>query len=141
MPQIVYFAYLGPNRRSDLRLVEARLDFTVEQAREEGFESFANHIQHLLVVSEVLVPGEVFPPEPFPDRHMGGYASLLAQTALLFQAKAGHRVEFHQLICEPERRRCTVLVEHEHCDVGMTAMKLAVELMTGRIKLLAEPFQ
>lgn len=141
MPQIVYFAYLGPNRRSDLRLVEARLDFTVEEAKEEGFESFVNHIQHLLEVNEVLVPGEVFPPEPIPDRHMGGYASLLAQTALLFQGKAGHRVEFYQVVCEPERHRCTVLVEHEHCDVGLTAMKLAVELITGRRKLLAEPFQ
>lgn len=141
MPQIVYFAYLGPNRRSDLRLVEARLDFTARQAKERGFQGFADHIRRLLVAGGVLAPGETFPPETFPNHRMEDFASLLAQTALLIQRKAGHRVNFQQVSCEPERRRCTVLVEHEHCDVGMTAMKLAVELVTGKREQLAEPFQ
>jgi UDP-N-acetylmuramyl tripeptide synthase len=141
MPQIIYFGYLGPNRRSDLRVVEARLTFTAEQAQEEGFEGFADHIRQLLITGGVLARAEAFPPDPFPDRSMENYASLLAQTALLFQRKAGHRVGFYEVSCEPERLRCTVLVEHEHCDVGMTAMKLAVELITGKRTLLAEPFR
>jgi hypothetical protein len=33
------------------------------------------------------------------------------------------------------------LLEHEHCDVGMTAVKLASELLTGKRKLLVEPFR
>ena len=39
---------------------------------------------------------------------------------------------------EPER---VALVEHEHCDVGMTAVKLAFEVVTGRRTLLAKPFE
>ncbi len=141
MPQIVYFPYLGPNRRSDLRLVEARVEFTTQQASEEGLEGFADYIRQLLAAGGVLTPGEVFPPDPFPDLYMRGFASLLAQTALLLQRKAGHDVDFYQVTCEPERRRCIVLVEHEHCDVGMTAMKLAVELVHGKRSQLAQPFR
>lgn len=141
MPRIIYFAYFGPNRRSDLRLIEARLDFSAEQLKEKGFESLVHNVHRLLSVGGVLASADKFPPELIPDEPMGGLASLLAQTALLFQRKAGHRVNYHQVIREPERRRCTVLVEHEHCDVGLNAMKLAVELVTGQRTQLAEPFQ
>ena len=72
---------------------------------------------------------------------MGWYTSLLVQTALLFQRKAGHRVSFYSISFDPEQNRSFALLEHEHCDVGMTAVKLAIELITGKRRLLTEPFQ
>lgn len=141
MAKIVYFAYFGPNRHSDLRLVEAQLDFGAGQLDEKGFDGFVKHVRDLLLAAGILAPGDVFPPVPLPDEYMGGLASLLAQTALLFQRKAGHRVNYYQVQCTPENHRCTVFVEHEHCDVGLNAMKLAVELLTRKRTQLAEPFK
>lgn len=141
MPQISYFAYLGPNRRSDLRMVEVQLGFSAEEAKVDRFGDFVDHVRRLLSLAGILTPNETFPPESLPDEFMGGFASLLAQTALLFQRKAGHRVEYHQVLCEPKHRRCTVLVEHEHCDVGLTAMSLAVDLVTRERTQLTEPFE
>lgn len=140
MPQISYFAYLGPNRRSDLRLVEARLDFTTQETSSGGLENLVAQMSNSLVAGGVLAPGDMFPSEPLAQDYMRGYASLLAQTVLLFQRKAGHRVGYHQLMHEPKRHRYIALVEHEHGDVGMTAMKLAIELITGKRTLLQEPF-
>ena len=76
-----------------------------------------------------------------PAERMTWYASLLAQTALLFQRKSGHRVNYFSVESFPDENRCRALLEHEHCDVGMTAVKLACELLTGERKQLAEPFK
>jgi cyanophycin synthetase len=71
---------------------------------------------------------------------MAWYAALLAQTALVFQRKTGHQVSFFSVSVDHGINRCTALVEHEHCDVGMTAVKLAKELILGERKQLREPF-
>ena len=139
MPVIEYFPYRGPNRRLDMQVVEILLTFG--PADETGFPRRVSDITALLVEGGVLEPGEAFPEQALPAERMAWYTSLLVQTALLFQRKTGHRVDFFSISCMPEERHCLALLEHEHCDVGMTAVKLAAELLTGERRLLAEPFQ
>lgn len=144
MPAIEYFPYKGPNRRSDKPVVEILLKFTPADAN--GFPRHVSEIRDLLISAGILAPMEVFPEQVLPEgglpaERMAWYTSLLVQTALLFQRKAGHRVNFFSVSSHPEQNQCLALLEHEHCDVGMTAVKLACELFTGRRKLLAEPFQ
>lgn len=139
MPDISWIAYAWPNRRSEKTVVEITLDF--KPADQNSFPQRTRQIRELLLKNGILVPGETFPEHSLPDDRMAWYTSLLAQSALLFQRKADHRVDFTSWTCYPEKNRCMALVEHEHCDVGMTAVKLAVEMMSGKRKLLAEPFR
>jgi len=138
MPVIEYFPYSGPNRRSDKTVVEIMLKFS--PGEEQNFPQHASEIKQLLINSGILTVEENFPEQALPDEWMAWYSSLLVQTALLFQRKAGHRVSFFSVSSFPEQEQCTALVEHEHCDVGITAVKLANELISGQRKLLAEPF-
>lgn len=139
MPDISWFAYAWPNRRSQKTVVEITLDF--KPADRQRFPQRTNQVRELLVSAAILTPDEPFPVHELPNEWVAWYSSLLAQTAILFQQKAGHRVSFTSTSCFPEMDRCMALVEHEHCDVGMTAVKLAVEVMSGQRKLLAEPFR
>jgi len=139
MPTIEYFPYRGPNRRTDTRVVEILLTFGPADA--SGFPHEVSDIRALLVDGGIIAADEVFPKRELPDDRMAWYTSLLAQTALLLQRKAGHRVSFFSVTDMPGQARCMALVEHEHCDVGMTAVKLACELFSGKRKLLAEPFR
>lgn len=139
MPFIEYFPYRGPNRRMDLRVVEILLKFG--PADESVFPRRVSDIRELLISAGILAADEIFPEQDPPDERKTWYASLLAQTALLFQRKAGHRVNFFSVTDMPDQKRCMALLEHEHCDVGMTAVKLACELFTGGRKQLAEPFR
>lgn len=139
MPAIDFFAYKAANRRSDMPVVEVLLTFDSEDV--DRFPRKTSQIRDLLISSGILAAGEVFPQVDLPDESMAWYTSLLLQTALLFQQKAGHRVSYFSVSALPERNQCLALLEHEHCDVGMTAVKLASELLTGKRKLLAEPFR
>jgi UDP-N-acetylmuramyl tripeptide synthase len=139
MPDIHWFATCFPSRRSDKPVVEISLKFGPHD--QEPFPQQLSKIKELLISGGILTPDEKFPEPTLPDVRMAWYASLLVQTALLFQRKAGHRVSFYSVRCHPEQNRCIALLEHEHCDVGMTAVKLAAELIGGKRKLLAEPFR
>lgn len=139
MPAIEFFPYNGPNRRSDLPVVEVLLKF--RPADTSAFPRQISDIRNLLIEGGILTREEVFPEQTLPEERMAWFASLLAQTALLFQRKAGHRVNYFLVTVRPGRNQCLALVEHEHCDVGMTAVKLACDLMTGKRRLLAEPFR
>lgn len=138
MPEIDYFPYLGPNRRSDKTVVEITLDFACDE--QISFPQHSSEIRDLLLAGGVISANDEFPGQSLPDEPRARYASLLAQTALLFQQKAGHRVGFFSVTEIPHKNRCRVLLEHEHCDVGITAVKLAIELLNGQRKHLAEPF-
>lgn len=138
MPEILFFPYFGPNRRSDRRVVEIRLDF--ESNEGSDFPQRLADIRLILDEAGILTPEESFPEEPLPHDRMAWYASLLAQTALLFQQKCGHRVGYFSISREINQNRCLALVEHEHCDVGMSAVKLAVELFAGKYRSLREPY-
>ena len=139
MPAIEWFAYCFPNRRSDRPVVEVMLDF--KPADRFGAPQNISEIKNVLISGGVLTADEIFPEEALPDDLMGSYTSLLVQLALLFQRKAGHRVSFYSVICYPDQNRSIGLLEHEHCDVGMTAVKLAAEVIQGKRKLLTGPFQ
>jgi cyanophycin synthetase len=139
MPAIEWFAYTGPNRRSDKKVVEITLKFSA--ADQDAFPQHSSEIKSLLTEGGVLAEGDSFPEKDLPDERMAWYSSLLAQTTLLLQQKAGHRVSFTAFSACPEQNRCIALAEHQHIDVGMTAAKLAIELLTGKRKLLDEPFR
>ena len=89
MPAIEYFPYKGPNRRSDLPVVEILLNFGPADAK--GFPGSESEIRDLLISGGILSPHEIFPeqplPKPLPGERMAWYSSLLVQTALLFQSK------------------------------------------------------
>ncbi|MCW8926615.1 MAG: hypothetical protein OQJ84_10175, partial [Xanthomonadales bacterium] len=139
MPRVEWFAYCWPNRRSEKTVVEITLDFTA--ADQERFPLDAAQVRDLLIKGGILEKDEVFPEQDLPDERMAWYTSLLVQTALLFQRKAGHRVNFITQTCYAEHEYWIALMEHEHCDVGMTAVKLATELVSGKRRLLEEPFR
>ena len=139
MPEILFFPYFGPNRRSDRRVVEIRLDFSANVA--SSYPRQVSDIRDILVASEILTKDEHYPKNSLPDDQISWYSSLLAQTALLFQRKCGHRVNFCSVTCEAVNKRCTSLVEHEHSEVGMAAVKLAVSLFSGKQDSFAESFQ
>lgn len=139
MPAIEFFPYLGPNRRCDKTVVEITLKSAVDASLVTAAR--VAEIGQLLVEQGVLGTDERYPASPLPEDPMAAYASLLAQTALLFQCKAGHRPGYWSVQPLPERGMCIALVEHQHYDVGMTAVKLALELLTGHRKTLSEPFR
>jgi UDP-N-acetylmuramyl tripeptide synthase len=139
MPVVEWFAYCFPNRRTDKPVVEITLKF--KPADQHVFPKHSSEIKDILVSNGILKTDECFPEQALPKDHIGWYTSLLVQTALLFQRKTGHRVNYYSVSCDPEQNRSIALLEHEHCDVGMTAVKLAIELVTGKRRLLAEPFQ
>jgi UDP-N-acetylmuramyl tripeptide synthase len=139
MPNIEYFPYMGPNRRSDKPVVEVTLEFSPDEQFE--FPGKSSEIRQILIDAGILTPEDIFPEQPLPDEYGAWFASLLVQTALLFQRKTGHRVNFIEVVPTAEKNRYLALLEHEHCDVGMTAVKLAFELLSGQRKLLAEPFR
>jgi UDP-N-acetylmuramyl tripeptide synthase len=139
MPVIEYFPYKGPNRRYDLPVVEILLKFG--PADDNAFPRSESEIRDLLISGGILNSDEVFPEQVLPGERMAWYSSLLVQTALMFQRKVGHRVSFFSVSGIPGQKQCLALLEHEHCDVGMTAVKLACELLLGKRRLLAEPFR
>ncbi len=138
MPVAEWFPYVGPNRRCDRPVVEITLDFDANERRDPG--QWVSGVRDVLVSGGILAQGEDFPRRSLPANYPECYASLLAQTALLLQGKAGHRVSHFEVLPPDKPRHLIVVVEHEHCDVGMTAVKLAGELLDGKRKLLAEPF-
>lgn len=139
MPNTKWFAYTFPSRRNELRVVEFCLQFVPEDERKYAMNVAAT--RQCLEQGGILSPDEVFPSDPLPTDFTGWYTSLLVQTALLFQRKAGHRVSYYTVTGEPGHSERGALMEHEHCDVGMTAAKLAIEFISGERKQLAEPFE
>ena len=139
MPDITFLPYYGPNRRSDITVVEITLNFNSDD--QNSFPQHTNEVRELLVTAGILTREERFPEQALPAERMAWFSSLLIQTALLLQRKTGHRVNYVSLSSMPEENRCIAVVEHEHHDVGATAVKLAYELVSGQRKLLAEPFR
>jgi len=139
MPVIEWFAYCFPNRRTDKTVVEITLNF--KPADLHGFPKHSSEIKNILVNNGILKSEDIFPEQALPNDRICWYTSLLVQTALLFQRKAGHRVSFYSISSDPGQNCSIALLEHEHCDVGMTAVKLAVELVAGKRRLLTEPFR
>jgi len=130
MPEILFFPYFGPNRHSEKRVIEFRLDFSNEDITELLLQ--VSDIRQSLLDAGVLNEAEVFPMQALEEGRINWYSSLLTQTTLLLQSKAGHRVNFSSVIPDHAKKRSIALVEHEHADVGMAAAKLAVELFARK---------
>ena len=59
MPVIEYFAYTGPNRRSDMPVVEITLNF--RPGNVPGFPQHESEIRDLLISGGILTPNEAVP--------------------------------------------------------------------------------
>lgn len=139
MPEILYFSYFGPSRRADQRVVEIRLDFGREQ--NDLFPIRVSDIRMQLLNAGILKGSEsYFDQAPGASETMSKL-SLLAQTALMFQQRNGHHVSFSSVTRENIDGRYTVLVEHEHSEVGMAAVKLAIEIFTGKAGALTQSYR
>jgi UDP-N-acetylmuramyl tripeptide synthase len=138
MPKVTCTPYFGPSRRSDTTVVDITIKFHPD---DREVYPRASDVKALLVDAEILVEHEIFPRNALPEERMARYSSLLLQTALLLQRKVGHDVKWFSSACIPEQYRCAALLEYEHCDMGMTAIKLAAEVVSGQRKLIAEPFR
>ena len=139
MPEIMFFPFYGPGRRSDRRVVELRLNFAGQD--DFGFPKQSSDIRKLLLEANILTENEEFPIQACSDEPMQWYSSLLVQTALLLQQKTGHCVDYTSVSCDLEQQRCVALMEHENSEVGMTAARFAVEIFSGRLRNLTKPFQ
>lgn len=139
MPRILFFPYFGPSRRSEKRVVEIRLEFSADD--ESVFPQQVSDIRSLLIRAGILDADEKFPEQTLADEKISWYSSLLAQTAILFQRKTGHRVQFCSIAADLAGKRCIALVEHEDSQVGMAAVKLAIELFSGGLKDLAGSYR
>lgn len=139
MPAIQFLAVNFPNRHSDKTVVETRLKFDPAETYDQS--QLQELVRQVLLNNNLLNSDEPFPEQGLPKDRVAFYASLLMQTALLFQRKAGHPVDFYSVSSTPGGNSAIALVEHQHCDVGLTAVKLAVEVLGGKRRLLSEPFQ
>ena len=137
-PNIKAYPYFWPSMHADETVIEITVDFSPNDLR--SFAQNVSDVQALLVSSDILQADEEFLQQVLPDDRLAWYASLLAQTALLFQRKAGHRVSFCSVSSSSDPGRCQAYLEYDHLDVGITAVKLAYELVSGKRKSLAEPF-
>jgi UDP-N-acetylmuramyl tripeptide synthase len=137
--KIEYFAYVGPNWRSDKTVVEIRMDFNGPDG--DGFPPRASDARKILITNGILAEHETFPAQSLPGDRQAWCASLLAQTALLFQRKSGHRVDFFAVLPGTRPNHLVTVLEYEQADVGLTSVKLAWEFLSGQRKLLAEPFR
>jgi len=139
MPEILFFPYFGPGRRSDRRVVEIRLDFGPDDSYVSSQQ--ISDIRQILLDAGVVADGEVYPDQSLAEDRFARYSELLAQTTLLLQNKCGHRVKFFSISCEPGRDRYTVLVEHEHSEVAMAAVKLAIGVISGKKDSFAQNYR
>jgi UDP-N-acetylmuramyl tripeptide synthase len=129
MPKILYFPHFGPNRHSDKRVVECRLDFSGDQ--DDEFPQQQSDIRTVLIEQGVLKPGMPFPLTPLQGSRMEWYSSLFAQTALLLQQLHGHQVSFFNVSCDLERRTCLVILEHEDADTAQAAVRITAGVFSG----------
>lgn len=139
MPKILFFPYFGPNRRSDLRVVEVMLDFDPNETEINPQE--IDDVRQSLLAAGIESNETNFPGVATNEDRHSRFAQLLAQTALLLQRKNGHRVSYFSVIHEKGKNRYIVLVEHEQSEVGMAAVKLAVDVVTGKTDSLAHDYR
>jgi UDP-N-acetylmuramyl tripeptide synthase len=139
MPEALFFPYFGPGRRSDLKVIEIRLDFSHSEL--DQFPQQVPRIQRALANAGILA-GSLDSIDGRPGHcSRNDYAALLARTALLFQQASGHEVEHCQVVIEPETDRCIALLEYEHPGVGMEAVKLAIALFSGKVASLEQAWR
>jgi len=144
MRSLDWFPFYTSNRRSGKPVIERVIGFDEKDLRYLGEKGDAFYRDLLAELRATGILDERddggFPYEPLPDVPMQRFASMFAQLAVLFQRKSGHPVTFYSVMPEPARNRCTCLVEHEHCDVGMTAVQLAWQVMLHRCRDLSSAF-
>jgi UDP-N-acetylmuramyl tripeptide synthase len=137
------FPYFGPNRRSELPLVEALIAFEDRELSflDEKGAQVESQLIEMLQATGIISSAEDLPSLPPTTSPMGRFAAMFALIALLIQRHAGHRVNFFSLKEDPDQQRCRCLVEHEHCDVGMTAVNLASKIVTRQLRDINQALQ
>jgi len=138
-PNIKAYPYFWPNMHAEETVIVINVDFTADEM--SGFPQQVSDIKTILASSGILHSEDDFPQQALPDDPLALHTSLLAQSALLFQRKAGHRVDLCSVAPSHDQSGYLAVLEYDHLDVGITAVKLAYELISGKRKLLAEPFR
>lgn len=128
MPKFLFYPYYGPNRRSDRRVVEIRIEFSAAEVRSPPDPLPA--LRHALQDHAVLGKGEVFAGQLAAADPLTRYAGLLAAAAVQLQRSSGHRVEYTHAFQESGSHRRVALVEHEDSRAGMAAVKWLIDLLT-----------
>ncbi len=143
MKSVLWIAHQTRNRHAEAPVIERVIEFQAADLTYFGehWDDYLNRVREAIESGGITEPGETFPPQCLPDHAMERFGSLLCQLSLLIQQKCGHRVAWYSVESEQNRRRCTCLVEHEHCDVGMNAVKLAWEILVSGRREVLEPFQ
>ena len=139
MPEILYFPYYGPNRHSDKRLVECRLDFNVDQPGE--FPRQQSDIKTVLIRNGMLDSNQRFPHKQLGENRIDWYSSLFVQTALLLQRTNGHQVSFFSVSSDPLKKRSIALLEHEDSETALAAVRMAVEVFSGKPVVLLPAYR
>ncbi len=130
MPQILFFPFYGPNRHSDRRLVECRMDFSAD--RENEFPHEITDIRQVLIRNGILDTREPYPVGVMGQDRIDWYCSLFAQTVLMFQRLSGHDVNYFSISSEPLKKRSISLLEHEDAETALAAIKLTAEVFSGK---------
>lgn len=139
MPDILFFPYFGPNRHSDKRVVECRLDFSRD--KESEFPRQVSDIQQLLIQNGILDSEEEFPQQETDKSRIDWYSSLFVRTALILQQKNSHQVDFFSISSELPKKRSIALVEYEDSETVLAAIQLAVEIFSGKSTSLNASYQ
>ena len=127
MPEFVFFPFYGPNRRSELPVIELRLRFS--DAEVGGFPDTSGAIVQALKAANVLDQMDTLPAAKKPADRPVRYMELLTLTALRLQQRGGHQVTYHSLLEYGDNGRVIALLEHEDPTTGMAAVKLAAQLI------------
>ena len=127
MPQFLFFPFYGPNRRSDLPVIELRLQFSDSEMGD--FPEPSGELIRALKNAGVLENKDKFPAESSPGSRPVRYMELLTLTALRLQQRGGHKVTHWSLLKDRHDGRVTALVEHEDPATGMAAVKFASQLI------------
>jgi len=108
---------------------------------DEKGEQVENQLIEMLQSTGIISSAEDLPSLPPTTSPMGRFAALYALVVLLIQRHAGHRVNLFSVKEYPDKQQCRCLIEHEHCDVGMTAVNLAAKIVTRQLKNMPQALQ
>ena len=137
------FPQFGPNRRSEFPVVEALIEFEDQELAfldEQGLDA-ENKVFEMLRTMGVVSQADASPKQAASKSPMGRIAAVYAFVTLLLQRQAGHKVGFSSVKEYPDKKQCRCLIEHEHCDVGMTAAHLALQIVTRQLKNTSQALQ
>ena len=127
--------YIGRNRRSEQCVIENLVELTTaeQEAISAKAENYCKQLKSALQSNGIPVGTDVLSYSLMEGDALGFFASLYAESALVIQRAAGHRVSFAETVNDPNPNRKRVVYEYEQADVGHRAGILALNLLVSVI--------